>query len=71
MGSCDRLELKVERKWGAEGSSAPPGGLTLCSPVCTAGLDLPLTTEPLEAPGTEAEESARLVHTGTPVEARG
>lgn len=56
---------------GAEGSPAPPEGLTPCSPVCTAGLDRPLTAEPLEARGTEAEEGARLVHTGTPVEARG
>lgn len=47
------------------------GRLVLAGAVCTAGLDLPLTAEPLEAPGTEAEESARLVHTGTPVEARG
>lgn len=40
-------------------------------PVCTAGVSLLLTVQPLEASGTEAEESARLVHTGTPIEARG
>lgn len=47
------------------------GCLVPAGAVCTAGVSLLLTVQPLEASGTEAEESARLVHTGTPIEARG
>lgn len=73
MGSPGSLELK--ERWRGNGGLRVPllllGSLTPCSPLCTAGLDLPLTAEPLEARSTEAEESVRLVHTGTPIEARG
>lgn len=47
------------------------GCLVPAGAVCTAGVNLLLTVQPLEASGTVAEESARFAHTGTPVETRG
>lgn len=47
------------------------GDLRSPLPVCTAGVNLLLTVQPLEASGTVAEESARFAHAGTPVETRG
>lgn len=63
---------KAERKGGRlRTPSLPLGASVPCSPVCTAGMDLPLTAWALEAHGTEAGGGARPVHTGTPIEAWG
>lgn len=71
-GTQPKEEERGEAVGEAEGVFTPlvcVECLTPGSPVCTAGFDLFLTTQPLEASGTEAEERARLVHTGTPIEA--